>query len=158
MRGAVAALLVLCLALPAWGAEAGPETNKLTVKVGPLFIQESDKKIALEGAGPHALRPGKRINVTVTVENAGKEKSEPVKLKYVESGKKDVEPRFYRIQAIDPGKTWQKTFLIRNDEPGWKSVTASLVTLEDKPLTDSKGASRPGTSGTASVNLTVKER
>jgi hypothetical protein len=158
MKWAVAAFLILCLALPAWGVEAGPETNKLHVKVGPFFIQESDKKIHLEGAGPHVLRPGKRINVTVTVENSGKEQSEPVKLKYVESGKKAGEPRFYRIQALEPGKTWQRTFMARYEESGKKSVTASLVTVEDRPLMDSKGMPRPRTSSTASVDLTVRER
>ncbi len=158
MKWAVATFLVLCLALPAWGAEAGPETNKLTVKVGPFFIQENDKKIVLEGAGSHGLRPGKRINVTVTVQNSGKEKSEPVKLKYAESGKQGREPRFYRIEAIDPGKTWQRTFMFRNEESGKKSITASLVTLENKPLMDSKGMPRPDTSNTASVSLIAKER
>jgi hypothetical protein len=158
MKWAVTIILVLCLALPAWGAEAGPETNKLHVKVGPFFIQENDKKMNLEGSGPHVIRPGKRINVTVTIENHGKEKSEPVRLKYAESGKKDGETRFYRVQAIDPGKTWQRTFMARYDESGKKSVTASLVTLEDAPLTDSKGTPRPDTSSTGSVNLSVKER
>jgi hypothetical protein len=104
------------------------------------------------------IRPGKRINVTVTIENHGKEKSEPVRLKYAESGKKAGETRFYRVQAIDPGKTWQRTFMARYDESGKKSVTASLVTLEDAPLTDSKGTPRPDTSSTGSVNLSVKER
>ena len=120
MKWAVSMILVLCLALPAWGAEAGPETNRLPVKVGPFFIQENDKKINLEGAGPHVIRPGKRINITVTIENPGREKSEPVKLKYVESGKKAGEPRFYRVQAIDPGKTWQRTFMARYEESGKK--------------------------------------
>jgi hypothetical protein len=158
MKWAVSMILVLCLALPVWGVEAGPETNRLTVKVGRFFIQENDKKINLEGSGPHAVRPGKRINVTVTIENHGKEKSEPVRLKYVESGKKAGEPRFYRVQAIDPGKTWQRTFMARYEEPGKKSVTASIVTLENAPLKDSKGTLRPDTSSTGSVNLSVKER
>jgi hypothetical protein len=158
MKWAVSMILVLCLALPAWGVEAGPETNKLHVKVGPFFIQENDKKMNLEGAGPHVIRPGKRINITVTIENSGKEKSEPVKLKYVESGKKPGEPRFYRVQAIDPGKKWQRTFMARYEESGKKSVTASLVTLEDEPLRDSKGMPRPDSSNTGYVNLTVKKR
>jgi len=158
MRWAFSIMLVLCLALPAWGAETGPETNRLTVKVGPFFIQENDKKMNLEGPGPHVIRPGKRINITVTVVNGGKEKSEPVKLKYVESGGKAGEPRFYRVQAIEPGKTWQRTFIARHDESGKKSVSVSLVTLEDKPLADAKGSPRPDTSHTASINLIVKER
>jgi hypothetical protein len=150
-------ILALCLALPAWGAEAGPETNRLTVKVGPFFIQENDKKMNLEGAGPHVIRPGKRVNITVTIENHGREKSEPVKLNYVESGRTAGEPRFYRVQAIDAGKTWQRTFMARYDETGKKSVTASLVTLEGKPLTDAKGTPRPETSDTAAINVTVKK-
>jgi len=150
--------LALCFVMPAWGAEAGPETNMLAVKVGPFFIQESDKKINLEGAGPHVVRPGKRINITVTIENRGKEKSEPVKLKYVESGRKAGEPRFYRVQAIEPGKSWQRTFMARRDESGRMSVAATLVTLEDKPLTDARGTPRPDASQTAFINLTVKER
>ena len=46
------------------------------------------QKINLEGTASHVVRKGKRINVTVTVENYGKEKSEPVRLQYVETGKK----------------------------------------------------------------------
>jgi len=158
MKWAAAMILVLCLALPAWGVEAVPETNRLTVKVGPFFIQENDKKINLEGSGPHVVRPGKRINVTVTIENHGKENSEPVRLKYAESARKAGEPRFYRVQSIEPGKTWQRTFMARYEEPGKKSVTATLVTLEDKPLTDAKGTPRPDTSNTGHVNLSMKER
>ncbi len=149
-------VLLFGAAALAGGAGPGPETNKLKVKVGPFFVKESDKKIDLQGAGPHAVRKGKRINITVTVENYGKEKSEPVKLKYVESGPK-AEPRYYRIQALEPGKKWERTFLARYDESGKKSVTAALTTVEDKPLLDAKGAPRPDTTNTASVNLTVKE-
>ena len=144
-------------AVPARGAEAGPETNKLKVKVGPFFIQESDKKIPLEGAASHAIRKGKRVNITVTVENYGKEKSEPVRLRYVETDGKAGEPRLYRIEAVEPGKKWQRTFMARWDTSGRKSVTAALVTLEDKPLADAKGKPRPETSHTGSVNLTVKQ-
>jgi hypothetical protein len=158
MRWFIPAIVALCFAMPAWGAEAGPEANRLAVKVGPFFIQEGDKKINLEGAGPHVVRPGKRINVTVTIENRGREKSEPVKLKVVESGRKAGEPRFYRVQAIESGKSWQRTFMARHDESGRMSVAAALVTLEDKPLTDAKGAPRPDASQTAFINLTVKER
>ena len=145
------------IAALARGAEADPEAGKLKVKVGPFFIQESEKKMTLEGAGPHVLRAGKRINVTVTIENYGKVKSEPVRLKYSETGKKAGEPRFYRVQAIEPGKKWERTFMARFDESGRKSVTATLLTLEDKPLTDEKGKSRPDTSHTGFINLTVKE-
>ncbi len=125
------------------GGRGRPGDNRLTVKVGPFFIQENEKKMNLEGAGPHVIRPGKRINVTVTVENYGKEKSEPVILQYVESGRKAGEPRFYRVQAIEPGKKWQRTFMARLDESGSKSVTATLLTLEDQPLADEKGKPRP---------------
>jgi hypothetical protein len=158
MRWFVWMILALGFVMPAWGAEAGPEANRLAVKVGPFFIQEGDKKINLEGEGPHVIRPGKRINVTVTVANGGQEKSEPVKLKYVESGRKAGEPRFYRVQTIEPGKSWQRTFMARHDESGRMSVAATLVTLEDKPLTDAKGTPRPEASQTAFINLTVKER
>ncbi len=140
------------------GGRGGRKTNRLAVKVGPFFIQESDKKINLESAGPHVIRPGKRINVTVTIENRGKEKSEPVRLKYVESGRKAGEPRFYRVQPIEPGKSWQRTFMARQNESGRLSVAATLVTLEDKPLMDAKGTPRPEASQTAFINLTVKER
>ena len=68
---AVLAFLFGAAAL-AGGAEPGPETNKLKVKVGPFFVKESDKKIDLQGPGPQAVRKGKRINITVTVENYGK--------------------------------------------------------------------------------------
>lgn len=152
---AVLAFLFGAAAL-AGGAEPGPETNKLKVKVGPFFVKESDKKIDLQGPGPQAVRKGKRINITVTVENYGKEKSEPVKLKYVESGPK-AEPRYYRIQAIEPGKKWERTFMARYDESGRKSVTATLTTVEDKPLADAKGAPRPDATNTGSVTLAVKE-
>ena len=144
-------------AAPARATEAGPETNKLKVKVGPFFIQESDKKIPLEGTAPHALRKGKRVNITVTVENYGKEKSEPVRLRYVETDGKAGEPRLHRVQAIEPGKKWQRTFMARWDASGRKAVTASLVTLEDRPLADAKGKPRPDTSHTGSVVLSVKQ-
>lgn len=137
-------------------AGEGPESNKLKVKVGPFFIQESEKKLNLEGPGPHVMRPGKRINVIVTVENCGREKSEPIRLKYVDSGRKS-EPRFYRVQAIKPGEKWVRTFMVRYDESGQKSVTATLTTLEDKPLTDAKGKPLSGTSNTGTVNLSVKK-
>jgi hypothetical protein len=152
----LAVTLLFGVAALAGGAETGPETNKLRVKVGPFFIKESDKKIELQGPGPHVLRKGKRVNITVTVENFGREKSEPVKLKYVESGSKS-EPRYYRIEAIEPGKKWERTFMARYDESGRKSVTATLTTVEDKPLTDAKGAPRPDATNTGSINLTVKE-
>jgi hypothetical protein len=142
---------------PAQGADARAENSKLRVKVGPCFIQESEKKINLEGTTSHVVRKGKRINITVTVENYGKEKSEPVRLKYVETGRKAGEPRFYRVEAIEPGKKWERTFMARFDESGRKSVTATLLTLEDQPLTDEKGKPRPDTSHTGSVNLTVRE-
>ncbi len=138
-------------------AEAGPETNKLKVKVGPFFIQESDKKMPLEGTASHVIRKGKRVNITVTVENYGKEKSEPVRLRYVETDGKAAEPRLYRIESIEPGKKWQRTFMARWDTSGRKSVTAVLVTLEDKPLADEKGKPRPDTTHTGSVVLTVKQ-
>jgi len=138
-------------------AEAGPENDKLKVKVGPFFIQESEKKTNLEGTASHVVRKGKRINITVTVENYGKEKSEPVRLKYLETGRKAGETRFYRVQEIKPGKKWERTFMARFDESGRKSVTATLLTLESQPLADEKGKSRPDTSHTGSVNLTVKE-
>ncbi len=144
-------------AAPARSAEAGPETNKLKVKVGPFFIQESDKKIPLEGAAPHVLRKGKRVNITVTVENYGKEKSEPVRLRYVETDGKAGDPRLYRVETIEPGKKWQRTFMARWDTSGRKSVTAALVTLEDKPLADAKGKPRPDTAHTGSVVLTAKQ-
>jgi hypothetical protein len=47
--------------------------------------------------------------------------------------------------------------MARWNESGRKSVTATLLTLEDKPLADEKGKPRPDTSHTGSVNLTVKE-
>lgn len=152
----LAVTLFFGFAALAGGAETGPETNKLRVRVGPFFIKESDKKIELKGPGPHVLRKGKRVNITVTVENYGREKSEPVKLKYVESGSK-LEPRYYRIPAVEPGKKWEQTFMARYDESGRKSVTATLTTVEDKPLTDAKGAPRPDATNTGSINLTVKE-
>jgi len=148
--------VLLGAASPARGAEAGPETNKLRVSVGPFFIQEAEKKIPLEGNAPHVIRKGKRVNITVTVENYGTEKSEPVRLRYVETDGKAGEPRLYRVQAIEPGKKWQRTFMARWDTSGRKSVTATLVTLEDKPLTDEKGKPRPGASHTGSVSLAVK--
>ena len=141
----------------AQGDAPGPETNKLKVKVGPFFIQESDKKIPLEGAAPHVLRKGKRVNITVTVENYGKEKSEPVRLRYVETDGKAGDPRLYRVETIEPGKKWQRTFMARWDTSGRKSVTAALVTLEDKPLADAKGKPRPDTAHTGSVVLTAKQ-
>ena len=144
-------------AAPARSAEAGPETNKLKVRVGPFFIQESDKKMPLEGTASHVIRKGKRVNITVTVENYGKEKSEPVRLRYVETDGKAAEPRLYRIESIEPGKKWQRTFMARWDTSGRKSVTAALVTLEDKPLADEKGKPRPDTTHTGSVVLTVKQ-
>jgi hypothetical protein len=130
----------------------------LKVKVGPFFIKESDKKIDLEGAGPHLVRKGKRINITVTIENYGKEKSEPVRLKYMELGGKAGEPRVYRVHAIEPGKKWERIFMARYYEPGKKSVTATLTTLENKPLVDAKGSPRPDTTGTGSVSLTMTDR
>jgi len=153
----LAGFLLFGIAALTHGAETSPEASKLKVKVGPFFIQESDKKINLEGTTSHAVRKGKRINITVTVENYGKEKSEPVRLKYVETDRKAGEPRFYRVEAIEPGKKWQRTFMARWDESGRKSVTATLLTLEDKPVADEKGKSRPDTSHTGFVNLTVKE-
>ncbi len=152
----LAGFLLFGIAALTHGAGTNPESTKLKVKVGPFFIQESDKKINLEGATPHVLRKGKRINITVTVENYGKEKSEPVRLKYVETDRKAGEPRYYRVEAIEPGKKWQRTFMARWDESGRKSVTATLLTLEDKPLADAKGKPRPDTSHTGSVNLTLK--
>ncbi|HET6488514.1 MAG TPA: hypothetical protein VFG28_02040 [Syntrophales bacterium] len=89
LDNALALLFPACL-----GGRDMPGANRLTVKVGPFFIQENDKKINLEGAGPHVIRPGKRISITVTVANGGKEKSEPVKLNVVESGGKAGAPRF----------------------------------------------------------------
>jgi hypothetical protein len=153
----LAGVFLIGIAAVAQVAEAGAENDKLKVKVGPFFIQESEKKINLEGTTPHVVRKGKRINITVTIENYGKEKSEPVRLQYVEASKKAGEPRFYRVQAIEPGKKWERTFMARFDESGRKSVTATLVTLEDQPLADEKGKPRPDTSHTGSVNLTVKE-
>jgi hypothetical protein len=153
----LAGVFIIGIAAVAQVAEAGPENDKLKVKVGPFFIQESEKKINLEGTTPHVVRKGKRINLTVTIENYGKEKSDPVRLKYVETGKKAGEPRFYRVQAIEPGKKWERTFMARFDESGRKSVTATLVTLENQPLADEKGTPRPDTSHTGSITLTVKE-
>ena len=153
----LAGFLLFGIAALTHGAETNPEASKLKVKVGPFFIQESEKKINLEGTTPHVVRKGKRINITVTVENYGKEKSEPVRLKYVETDRKAGEPRLYRVESIDPGKKWQRTFMARWNESGRKSVTATLLTLEDKPLADEKGKPRPDTSHTGSVNLTVKE-
>ena len=153
----LAGLLVFGIAALTHGAETNPEASKLKVKVGPFFIQESEKKINLEGTTPHVVRKGKRINITVTVENYGKEKSEPVRLRYVETDRKAGEPRFYRVESIEPGKKWQRTFMARWNESGRKSVTATLLTLEDKPLADEKGKPRPETSHTGSVNLAVKE-
>jgi len=153
----LAGFLLFGIAALTNGAETNPEASKLKVKVGPFFIQESEKKINLEGTTSHLVRKGKRINITVTVENYGKEKSEPVRLKYVETDRKAGEPRLYRVESIDPGKKWQRTFMARWNESGRKSVTATLLTLEDKPLADEKGKPRPDTSHTGSVNLTVKE-
>jgi hypothetical protein len=153
----LAGVFLIGIAAVAPVAEAGAENDKLKVTVGPFFIQESEKKINLEGTSPHVVRKGKRINITVTIENYGKEKSEPVRLKYVETGKKAGEPRFYRVQAIEPGKKWERTFMARFDESGRKSVTATLVTLENQPLADEKGNPRPDTSHTGSVTLTAKE-
>lgn len=153
----LAAMFLIGIAAVAQVAEAGPENNNLKVKVGPFFVQESEKKINLEGTTSHVVRKGKRINVTVTVENRGKEKSEPVLLKYVETGKKAGDSRLYRVQAIEPGKKWERTFMARFDESGRKSVTATLFTLENQPLADEKGKPRLDTSHTGSVNLTVKE-
>jgi len=153
----LAGIVVFGISALTHGAETSPEAIKLKVRVGPFFIQESDKKINLEGTTPHAVRKGKRINFTVTVENYGKEKSEPVRLKYVEADRRAGEPRVYRVESIEPGKKWQRTFMARWDESGRKSVTATLLTLEDKPLADEKGKPRPDTSHTGSVNLTVKE-
>jgi len=153
----LAGLLVFGIASLTHGAETNPEASQLKVKVGPFFIQELDKKINLEGTTSHVVRKGKRINITVTVENYGKEKSEPVRLRYVETDKKAGEPRLYRVESIEPGKKWQRTFMARWNESGRKSVTATLLTLEDKPLADEKGKPRPDTSHTGSVNLTVKE-
>jgi len=153
----LAGVFLFGVAALARGAGTNPEASKLKVKVGPFFVQENEKKIALEGAGPHVLRAGKRINVTVTIENYGRAKSEPVLLKYVETGRKKGEPRIYRVQAIEPGKKWERTFMARWDESGRKSVTATLMTLEKKPLADEKRRPRPDTSNTGSVNLTVKE-
>lgn len=153
----LAGFLLFGIAALTHGAETNPEANKLKVKVGAFFIQESEKKINLEGTTSHLVRKGKRINITVTVENYGKEKSEPVRLKYVETDRKAGEPRLYRVESIDPGKKWQRTFMARWNESGRKSVTATLLTLEDKPLADEKGKPRPDTSHTGSVNLTVKE-
>lgn len=152
----LAGAFLLTVIAYALGTEAVPENLKLRVTVGPFFIQESEKKINLEGPGPHVMRPGKRINITVTVENYGKEKSEPVRLRYVDSDRKS-EPRFYRVQSIAPGEKWVRTFMARYDESGKKSITATLTTLEDKPLTDARGKSLPGTSSTGVVNLRVKE-
>jgi len=152
----LAGVLLIGIAAVVHSAEADPEAGKLKVRVGPFFIQESEKKINLEGTTPHVVRKGKRINITVTIENYGKEKSEPVRLQYVETGKKAGEPRFYRVQAIEPGKKWERTFMARFDESGRKSVTATLFTLEDQPLADEKGNPRPDTSHTGSVTLTVK--
>ncbi|MGE5799071.1 MAG: CARDB domain-containing protein [Syntrophaceae bacterium] len=154
----LAGLLTFGIAALTHGAETSPEASKLKVKVGPFFIQESEKKINLEGTTSHVVRKGKRINITVTVENYGKEKSEPVRLRYVETDKKAGEPRSYRVESIEPGKKWQRTFMARWNESGRKSVTATLLTLEGKPLADEKGKPRPETSHTGSVNLTVKER
>jgi len=151
----IAACLLFGIAALTHGAEAKPEAGKLKVKVGPFFIQESDKKITLEGTASHVVRKGKRINVTV--ENYSKEKSEPVRLRYVETDKKAGQPRFYRVEAIEPGKKWERTFMARFDESGRKSVTATLLTLEDKPLADESGQPRPDTSSTGSVSLIVKE-
>jgi hypothetical protein len=153
----LAGFLLFGVAVLTHGAGTDPEATKLRVKVGPFFIQESEKKINLEGATSHVVRKGKRINITVTVENYGKEKSEPVRLKYVETGRKAGEPRFYRVEPIEPGKKWQRTFMARWDESGRKSVTATLLTLEGKPLADEKGRPRPDTSHTGFVTLTVKE-
>jgi hypothetical protein len=75
----------------------------------------------------------------------------------VETDGKAGEPRLYRVESIEPGKKWQRTFMARWDTSGRKSVTAALVTLEDKPLADAKGKPRPETSHTGSVNLTVKQ-
>jgi hypothetical protein len=157
MKWSLSLILALCLAMPAWAAEPGPENNKLKVKVSPFFIKESDKKIDLEGAGPHRVRKGKRINLIVTIENYGKEKSEPVRLKYVESGGKAGEPRIYRVPAMEPGKKWERIFMARYDESGKKSVTATLTTLENKPVADAKGIPRPDTSSTGSVILTITD-
>jgi len=143
-------------AAPAQGDASGPETNKLKVTVGPFFTQESDKKIPLEGTASRVIRKGKRVNITVTVENYGKEKSEPVRLRYVETDGKAAEPRLYRVESIEPGKKWQRTFMARWETSGRKSVTATLVTPEDKPLVDATGKPRPDTSHTGSVSLTVK--
>lgn len=144
------------VAASALAAETGPENNKLKVRVGPFFIQESEKKVILKGAEPHMLRAGKRINVTVSIENYGNAKSEPVRLKYVETGKKAGEPRFYRVQAIEPGKKWERTFMTRFDESGRKTITATLLTLEDKPLANERGKPRPDISHTGVIHLTVK--
>ena len=153
----LAGFLLFGIAALTHGAETNPEASKLKVKVGPFFIQELDKKINLEGTTSHVVRKGKRINITVTVENYGKEKSEPVRLRYVETDKKAGEPRLYRVESIEPGKKWQRTFMARWNESGRKSVTATLLTQEDKPLADEKGKPRPETSHTGSVNLAVKE-
>lgn len=158
MKWAISMILALCLASPAWGAEPGSDNTNLKVKVGPFFIKESDKKITLEGAGPHGVRKGKRINITVTIENYGKEKSEPVRLKYTESGGKAGESRVYGVPAIEPGQKWERTFMVRYDESGKKSVTATLTTPENKPLMDAKGTPRPRTSDTGFVNLTVTDQ
>jgi hypothetical protein len=157
VKWGISLILVLCLAMPTWGAETGPDSNKLKVKVGPFFIKESDKKIDLEGAGPHLVRKGKRINIIVTIENYGKEKSEPVKLMYVELGGKAGEPRVYRVPAIEPGKKWERIFMARYYESGKKSVKATLATLENKPLVDAKGIPRSDTSSTGSVSLTMTD-
>jgi hypothetical protein len=153
----LAGVFLFGVAALAQGADRGPENNMLKVKVGPFFIQESDKKINLEGTTSHIVRKGKRINIIVTVENYGKEKSEPVRLKYVEAGKKAGEPRFYKVQAIEPGKKWERTLMARFDDSGRKSVTATLLTSENQPLADEKGKPRPDTSHTGSIHLTVKE-
>ena len=157
MKWTLSLILALCLGSQAWGAEPGTDNNNLKVKVGPFFIQESEKMIKLEGTGPHVVRKGKRINITVTIENYGKEKSEPVKLKYMESGGKAGEPRVYGVPAIEPGQKWERTFMVRYDVSGKKSVTAALSTLENKPMMDAKGTPRPRTSDTGIVNLAVTD-
>jgi hypothetical protein len=141
-------------------AETGPETNRLTVRMGTFYVKEGEKNMPLVGKATHTIRKGKRIYIPVTVENVGKAKSDAVILRYMEkSGRKDAsrEPRIYRVPALDPGKKWERAFTARYEESGRKEISLSLTTLEGNPLVDAKGKRLPDTEYRDGVHLQIKD-
>ncbi len=157
--GAFLAVSLTLHVVPSFSAET-PGSTALKVQIGNVYTKNNDKNEPLSLKGKNTILRGKRIYIALNVENYGSEKSEPAKLQYIQRSEKkseQIEPRVYRVPALDPGKKYQLVLTARFNESGKKEMKALLTSLEGNPLVDNKGRPRPDTSQAQSVLLEMRD-